>query len=120
MSFTGTQFGGGDNDIGCRAFGPQGMIDTHYFGIAHIVGPKSYKGGKHGNLYTDGAVSNIDAFHRAIEKGDCANITVPSSVRSNLTTILGRTAAYRKAEVTWDEMLKQGEKLEYSFAGLKS
>ena len=41
-------------------------------------------------------------------------------MRSTLTTILGRTAAYRKAEVTWDEMLKQGEKLEYSFAGLKS
>lgn len=120
LSFSGTQFGGGDNDIGCRAFGPQGMIDTHYFGIAHIVGMKSYKGGKHGNLYTDGAVSNIAAFHRAVEKGDCANATVPCSVRSNLTTILGRTAAYRKAEVTWDEMLKQGEKLEYSFAGLKS
>ena len=120
VSFTGTQFGTGDNDIGCRAFGPQGMIDTHYFGIAHIVGHKSYKGGKHGNLYTDGAVSNIAAFHRAIEKGDCANATVPASVRSNLTTILGRTAAYRKAEVTWDEMLKQGEKLEYSLAGLKS
>ena len=70
VSFTGTQFGTGDNDIGCRMFGPQGMIDTHYFGVAHIVGYKSYKGGKHGNLYTDGAVSNIDAFHRAIEKGD--------------------------------------------------
>ena len=120
VSFTGTQFGTGDNDIGCRMFGPQGMIDTHYFGVAHIVGFKSYKGGKHGNLYTDGAVSNIAAFHRAIEKGDCANATVPAGVRSTLTTILGRTAAYRKAEVTWDEMVKQGEKLEFSFAGLKS
>ena len=29
---------GGYDDIGCRMFGPQGMIDTHYFGIARIVG----------------------------------------------------------------------------------
>ena len=42
------------------------------------------------------------------------------SVRSNLTTILGRLAAYKKAEVTWNEMIKSAEKLEYSFAGLKS
>ena len=72
------------------------------------------------NLYTDGAVSNIATFHVAIGKGDCANATVPTSVRSNLTTILGRTAAYKKAEVTWDEMIKSDEKLEFSFAGLKS
>ncbi len=120
MDFTGTQFGAGYGDIGCRMFGSQGTVDTHYFGIAQIVGHKSYKGGKHGNLYTDGAVSNITAFHAAIGKGDCGNATVPPSVRSNLTTILGRTAAYKKGEVTWDEMIKSGEKLEYSTAGLKS
>jgi myo-inositol 2-dehydrogenase / D-chiro-inositol 1-dehydrogenase len=120
LTFTGTQFGTGYSDIGCRMFGSQGTLDTHYFGIAHIAGQKSYKGGKHGNLYTDGAASNIAAFHAAISKGDCANGTVPPSVRSNLTTILGRMAAYKKAEVTWDEMLHTGEKLEYSFAGLKS
>jgi predicted dehydrogenase len=120
LSFAGTQFGTGYSDIGCRIFGSQGMIDAHYFGIAHIVGHKSYKGGKHGNLYTDGAVSNIAAFHEAIAKGDCANATVAPSVRSNLTTILGRTAAYKKAEVGWDELLKANEKLEYDFAGLQT
>ncbi len=41
-------------------------------------------------------------------------------MRSNLTTILGRTAAYKKAEVTWDEMLKADEKLEFPRTGLKS
>ena len=120
LSFTGTQFGTGYSDIGCRMFGSQGMVDTHYFGIAQIVGQKSYKGGRHGNLYTDGAISNIAAFHAAIGKGDCTNATVAPSVRSNLTTILGRMAAYKKAEVTWDEMIKAGEKLEFSTAGLKS
>ena len=120
LSFTGTQFGAGYGDIGCRMFGSRGTVNTHYFGIAHIAGQKSYKGGKHGNLYTDGAVSNIAAFRDAIVKGDHSNPTVAPSVRSNLTTILGRMAAYKRAEVTWDEMLKAGERLEYSFAGLKS
>ena len=50
LSFTGTQFGAGYDDIGCRMFGSQGTIDTHYFGIAHIIGKKSYKGGKNGSL----------------------------------------------------------------------
>jgi myo-inositol 2-dehydrogenase / D-chiro-inositol 1-dehydrogenase len=121
LTFTGTQFGqGGYDDIGCRVFGSQGMIDAHYFGIAHIIGQKSYKGGKHGNLFTDGVISNIATFHTAIGKGDCANTTVAPSVRSNLTTILGRLAAYKNAEVSWDEMIKSGEKLEFSTAGLKS
>ena len=120
VDFTGKQYGTGYDDIGNRMFGPQGMIEVHYFGIAHIVGQKSYKGGKHGNLYTDGAVSNIAAFHDAVDTGDVANTTVPPSVRSNLTTILGRTAAYKRAEVSWDEMMKTGEKLEFSTAGLKS
>ena len=101
-------------------FGSQGMIDSHYSGLVRIVGHKSYKGGRDGNLYADWAVSNIATFHAAVGNGDCTNTTVPSSVRSNLTTILGRTAAYKKAEVTWDEMIKCGEKLEFSTAGLKS
>jgi predicted dehydrogenase len=120
LTFTGTQFGAGYSDIGCRMFGSQGTVDTHYFGIAQIVGKKSYKGGRHGGLYTDGAISNIAAFHTAINRGDFTNATVPPSVRSNLTTILGRTAAYRKAEVTWKEIIETAEKLEYSMAGLKS
>jgi hypothetical protein len=41
-------------------------------------------------------------------------------VRSNLTTILGRTAAYQKAEVTWDEMMRANEKLHLDLKGLKA
>jgi myo-inositol 2-dehydrogenase / D-chiro-inositol 1-dehydrogenase len=120
VSFASKQFGTGYDDIGCRAFGPKGTFDSHYFGIVHIIGEKSYKGGKLGNLYTDGAVQNIADFHASITKGDYSNPTVAPSVRSNLTTILGRLAAYRKAEVTWDDMLKTAEKLEFPTAGLKA
>lgn len=118
VSFTSKQYGTGYDDIGCRMFGPKGTIDTHYFGIVMIRGEKSYKGGKLGNLYTEGAVQNIKDFHAAILKGDCSNPTVAPSVRSNLTTILGRMAAYKKAEVTWDEMMRANEKFEFDTKGL--
>jgi myo-inositol 2-dehydrogenase/D-chiro-inositol 1-dehydrogenase len=95
-------------------------IETHYFARVFILGEKSYKGGKLANLFTEGAVQNIATFHSSITKGDWSNPTVAPSVRSNLTTILGRTAAYKKAEVTWDEMMRAGEKLEFATGGLKA
>ncbi len=49
-----------------------------------------------------------------------SNSTVAPSVRSNLTTILGRTAAYKGSEVTWDEMMKAGEQWELKTEGLKA
>ena len=120
VTFASKQYGTGIEDIGCWMFGTKGTADTHYFGIVHIVGEKSYKGGRLGNLFTDGTVKNIADFHAAIIKDDCSNSTVAPSVRSNLTTVLGRTAAYKKAEVTWDEMIKAAEKLEFPVAGLKT
>jgi hypothetical protein len=65
-------------------------------------------------------VANIAEFHANILKGDCSNPTVAPSVRSNLTTILGRTAAYRGGEATWDEIMKAKEKLEFDTTGLKA
>ncbi|MCR4413466.1 MAG: Gfo/Idh/MocA family oxidoreductase [Thermoguttaceae bacterium] len=114
VAFISKQYGTGYDDIGNRMFGPKGMIEAHYFGATFIRGEKSYKGGKHGNLYTDGAIKNIADFHASILKGDFSNPTVAPSVRSNLTTILGRTAAYKRASVTWDEMMKTAEKWEFA------
>lgn len=118
-TFASKQFGTGLDDIGCWAFGPKGTLDTHYFGLVRIIGEKSYKGDRMGNLYTDGAVKNIADFQAAIASGDHSNPTVAPSVRSNLTTILGRTAAYQKAEVTWDQMLASAEKYTFDTKGMK-
>ena len=120
LSFASKQYGTGYDDIGCRMYGPNGTLETHYGGLVCIHGFKSYKGGRTGDLYGSGAVANIAEFHRCVTAGDCSNPTVPPSVRSNLTTILGRTAAYRKAEVTWDEMMKTAQKLNFPTTGLKS
>jgi hypothetical protein len=120
VTFASKQYGTGYDDIGNKMFGPSGTLETHYFGQVIIRGQKSYKGGNQPGLFTDGVVVNIADFHANILKGDCSNPTVAPSVRSNLTTILGRTAAYRRAEVTWDEVLAAKEKLEFDTKGLQA
>jgi predicted dehydrogenase len=120
LTFSSKQAGKGWEDIECRVYGMEGVIDTHYFGVVKVVCDEPYKGGTLANLYTDGVVNNISTFHKAITAGDFSNATVAPSVRSNLTTILGRTAAYRRAEVTWDEMMKANEKWEAGLKGLKA
>jgi predicted dehydrogenase len=120
ISFASKQYGAGWDDIGVRVFGPRGTIDTHYFGSVSIKGQVPYAGGNVGNLYTDGAVANIAEFHKSITEGKFDNPTAAPSVRSNLTTILGRTAAYTGKEVTWDAMMKANEKLDADLKGLKS
>jgi myo-inositol 2-dehydrogenase / D-chiro-inositol 1-dehydrogenase len=106
------QFGEGYSDIGCRIHGLKGTIDTHYGGDVSIRGGKPYKGGNTGNLYPEGTAANIAEFHETVLKAQLGNPTVLPSVRSNLASILGRVASYRKTEVTWDDLLKAGEKLE--------
>lgn len=119
VSFLSKQLGDGWDDICCRMYGTDGTFDSHYFGEVSIRGRMPYRGGKIPNLYTDGAVANIAAFHEAVTTGDVSNPTVAPSVRSNLTTILGRTAAWRHGTVTWDEMMAAGEALAPDLSGLR-
>jgi predicted dehydrogenase len=120
ITFNSKQAGKFWEDIQCRVYGLEGVIDTHYFGVVKVLCDDAYNGGTMTNLYTDGVVNNIASFHKAITTSDFSNPTVAPSVRSNLTTILGRTAAYRRAEVTWEEMLAANEKWEAGFKGLKA
>lgn len=120
-SFSSKQVGRDYDDILCRVYGMDGTADTHYFGDVWVRSKDDiFNGGKMTNLYTDGAVNNIATFHKCVTQGDVSNATVAPSVRSNLTTILGRTAAYRRAEVTWEEVIGANEKLEAKLDGLKS
>lgn len=120
VNFLSKQAGSGIDDILCRVYGFKGYADTHYFGRVMVRADDDlFNGGELSNLYTDGAVLNIAAFHKAVVEGDASNPTVAPSVRSNLTAILGRTAAYRRTEVTWEEMLKADEAWEVDLRGLK-
>ena len=70
-------------------------------------------------MYEEGAVSNIATFYDDVTQSRFSNPTTAPSVRSNLTTILGRTAAYEHAEVTWEELMKSKERLDPKLHGLK-
>lgn len=120
-TFNSKQVGSGYDDILCRVYGTEGTADTHYFGEVWVKSKDDgYNGGKLANLYSEGVVNNIATFHQNITSGNFANPTVNPSVRSNLTTILGRTAAYQKTEVTWKEMLGKAEKWEFPVKQLKA
>lgn len=120
-TFSSKQVGASYDDILCRVYGTEGTADTHYFGEVWVRSREDgFNGGKLGNLYTEGAVNNIATFHRNITTGDFSNPTVAASVRSNLTTILGRTAAYSRGEVTWVDLLRKAEKWEFPVERLKS
>lgn len=121
LSFTSIQSVPGVKDeISCRVFGADGVFYGDYFGDVWIRGTKPYEGGSTGNLYLTGTVTNIEEFYECVTRGDAANRTVAESVRSNLMAILGREAGYRGGEVTWEELLATGKRLELDTRGLKS
>ena len=105
---------------GCFAYGPEGYLEANYEGKAWVHGNrKAYRGGQVTNLYVEGIKRNLDRFYNSIVGGMYDNPTVQSSVNSTLTTILGRQAAQRNTMLTWDQMVKENEKIEVDFTGLK-
>ena len=119
VTFASKQFGEGYDDIVCRMYGAKGTIDTHYAGSVSIRGEIPYEGGTSEQLYKEGAVSNIAAFYDDVTQSRFSNPTTAPSVRSNLTTILGRMAAYKRSEVTWEQLMKSKERLDPKLHGLK-
>jgi predicted dehydrogenase len=109
------------DEIRCRIFGTEGVVDTDYTGPVGITGNHPFPGGRSPNMYGDGAKANIETFYNQISGQQFANTTVAPSVRSNLTCILGRNAAYAGGrEVTWDAMIRAAEPLEPDLSGLKA
>ncbi len=119
VTFASKQFGEGYEDIICRIYGAKGTIDTHYAGSVAIRGKVPYEGGTSEHLYKEGAASNIATFYDNVTQSRFDNPTTAPSVRSNLTTILGRTAAYKHAEITWEQLMKSKETLDPKLHGLK-
>jgi len=123
ITFSSRQFNGHGtkpDGIRNRMFGTDGVLETAYGGDVLIRGKNFYRGGSTPTIYKQGAVNNIATFYDSIQKSDCSNPTVSESVRSNLVTILGRTAAYEGRVVTWDEILACDEPLVADLKGLKA
>ncbi|HOQ31422.1 MAG TPA: Gfo/Idh/MocA family oxidoreductase [Candidatus Hydrogenedens sp.] len=112
VDFSSGQFTYGYDDLCMRLYGSLGTADTHYGGIVTIEGKSdSWEGGKSSDIYEAGAVNNIKDFYESIKSGKYLN-NLEESAYSNLTSILGRMAAYQNRTVTWEEMINSGEKLE--------
>jgi myo-inositol 2-dehydrogenase / D-chiro-inositol 1-dehydrogenase len=107
------------DEIRARAYGASGFIEMDYFSGVLMRGSETAVRANVDDLYTSGAVININEFYDAVAKGDCSNPTVTPSVRSNLCAVLGREAAYRRTELTLDALIKEGKKLEPNLAGCK-
>lgn len=120
LTFSSKQFGAAYDDIMCRVYGLAGTADTHYGGKVWVRTKEDAFTADTGPIYQEGTVRNIAAFYESIQRGDFINPTVAPSVRSNLTTILGRMAAYSRSEVTWDQMMKANEKWEFPTTGLQA
>jgi predicted dehydrogenase len=106
------------DEITSRVYGSDGVIYGDYFSEVWIRG-KDFMRQRVDNLYTTGAQVNIKEFYECITQGKFDNPTVAPSVRSNLTAVLGREAAYRKTEVTLAQLIKEGKKLEPDLKGVK-
>lgn len=105
-----------------RMFGTKGVVETAYGGDVMIRGTKDnfYRGGSTPQLYPEGAIANITAFHKDITEKNYENTTVAPSIRSNFVTIMGRTAAYQNRRVTWDEVLRCEKRSDGRLQGLKA
>ena len=123
ITFSSKQFEGHGTEpsgIRNRMFGSKGVLETQYGGQVLIRGENFYRGGRSPGIFKEGAIANIKTFHESIVEGKFDNPTVAPSVRSNLVTILGRTAAYEKRKVTWKEIVNSNEKLDARLKGLRS
>ncbi len=98
-------------DLCVRAFGQKGCADTHYFGHVRILGENEWLGTEKGDTFRQGAINNIKDFVTSIRDGRPIN-NAEESVRSNLTAILGREAAYKGEEITWEQLLKSEDHFE--------
>ncbi len=111
IDFSSNQFSKGYGDLCARVYGSGGTIDTHYEGNVTITGDKPFPGGSTQGLYYSGALTNARAFVQGIESGKLVN-NGAEAAQSTQTCVLGRTAAYRQKEVTWDEVEKANERLD--------
>lgn len=122
ITFSSRQFNGHGaiGGIKNRVFGSLGVLETEYGGEVLIRGKNFYRGGRTNEIYRNGAVNNIATFYENITGKRFDNPTVAPSVRSNLVTLLGRTAAYEGRLVYWDKLIKSEARLVADLKGLKT
>ncbi|MDX9755742.1 MAG: Gfo/Idh/MocA family oxidoreductase, partial [bacterium] len=116
VDFSSAQFTKGYDDLCIRMYGSKGTADSHYAGAnwgrgpVRIDGDNPWEGTERDNTW-DAVDNNVKDFVQAFRSGEFINHG-DYAVSSTLTGVLGRTAAYAQAPVTWDEMIKKNEAYE--------
>ena len=119
VSFSSVQFGKGKFDVNERFFGTKGQSQSPYSGPLGIIGDEAWtwsgsEAGKDASFSASGAFSdNLAQADSEKQRGFIASITsgqfhnqAAAGVEAALSAMLGREAAYRGHEMTWDELLK--------------
>ncbi len=112
VAFTSTQFMNlGWDNAGEAFYGPKGdfevlgwATDARRVRIRHTEQDVWYYEEHPGDMEVD----KFQAFFKGIQANQPVNETT-QGVEATLSAILGRTAAYRGREITWDEMLDERE-----------
>lgn len=128
LSFSSTQFGDyGDFDAGLRLYGSKGSAAVPYSGPVQIKGAAAWtwqdsvnQQAGSGKFAANGAFSDNlafadrekeRAFIESIQSGPKHN-QIADGVETALSCMLGRMAGYTQREVTWEELLTDGETYE--------
>jgi myo-inositol 2-dehydrogenase/D-chiro-inositol 1-dehydrogenase len=128
MSFASTQFGAyGGFDAGLKFFGSEGSATAPYSGPVKILGSQAWEwqdadapAPGSGQFAANGAfLDNLKYADRDKERTFIESITsgkshneIEAGVETALSCMLGRMAGYTHREVTWDELLTNGETYE--------
>ena len=89
--------------LSASIFGMQATAHMVYGGKSYVRGGPKHYSGTSGDIYKDGAVKNIAAFHKNIVEGHFENLSAQRAVDGTLTAILGREAAARRGFLTMDD-----------------
>ena len=127
VSFASTQFIKGWGQVAERFFGTKGACESHYSHPVAIYGEEAWHAGLGPNQMSEeerkeavrtgrfpGALEHADpekqkAFVASITEGRNDNQAVQGA-EGALTAILARTAAYKREEVTWDELINSNDR----------
>ena len=128
VTFSSTQFAKGWWDVTERFFGTKGVSQSPYTGALGIWGdepwqapmpPAKDKPESQAFSVTGNFTSNLEFADREKKKAFVDSITsgnfhnqADKGAESAISCILGRTAAYKDHEITWDEIIKSSEVLD--------
>jgi len=129
VSFSSTQFGKGQFDVSESFFGTKGLSQSPYSGTLGITGDAAWTwagsetqragqfsaSGSFTDNLADADSEKQKAFIQSIVSGQFHS-QAAAGVETALTAMLGREAAYRGREMSWDELVKSNQRWD---AGLK-